>query len=60
MAGAAVALLLPLSTYAGAAAPRFTAETLTPGPERYVVRTAPSGAVTIRAKVPRATGCRWT
>ena len=52
MAGAAVALLLPLSTYAEAAAPRFTAETLTSGPERYVVRTGLAGAVTIRAKAP--------
>ena len=59
MAGAAVALLLPLSTYAEAAAPRFTAETLTSGPERYVVRTGLAGAVTIRGR-PRTTGSRWT
>jgi hypothetical protein len=50
----AAALLLPLSMPAGAAAPGIAAQTLTPGPERYVVRTGPAGEVTIRAKPPRA------
>ena len=53
MVAAAVALLLPLSVPAGAVAPRFSAETLTPGAERYVVRIGPATAVTVRAKAPR-------
>ena len=52
-AGAAAVLLVPLSIQAGAVAPGFTAETLTPGLERYVVRTGPAGEVTVRARAPR-------
>ena len=53
MAGAAAGLLLPLSMPAGAAAPGLTAEILTPGSERYVVRTGPAGEVTVRATPPQ-------
>jgi hypothetical protein len=52
VAGTAAALLLPLSLPARAVAPGITAETLTPGPERYVVRSGPAGEVTVRAKAP--------
>ncbi len=52
MAGAAAVLLLPLSAQAGIAAPALTRETLTPGPERYVVRSGPGSEVTIRARPP--------
>ena len=53
MAGAAAALLLPLSMPAGAAAPGLTAEILTPGSESYVVRAGPAGEVTVLATPPQ-------
>jgi hypothetical protein len=54
VAGAVAALLLPLSIPPAAAAPGFASEMLTPGPERYAVRTGPSGEVTVRARRPIA------
>ena len=53
VAGTAALLVLPLSLQAVARDPGLTAQTLTPSPERYVVRTGAGGDVTIRAKAPR-------
>ena len=50
---AAAALVVALSVPAVATAPAVSAETLTPGPERYVVRTGAAGEVTVRAQAPR-------
>ena len=49
---AAAAVVVALSVPAVATAPAVTAETLTPGPERYVVRTGAAGEVTVRAQAP--------
>ena len=54
MAGAVAVLLLPLSMSPVVAASGFASELLTPGPERYAVRTGPSGEVTVRARAPVA------
>jgi hypothetical protein len=54
VAGAVAALLVPLSMPPCAAATGFASEMLTPGPERYAVRTGPAGEVTVRARPPVA------
>jgi hypothetical protein len=50
---AVAALLFPLTAQPVAAAPGLASEILTPGPERYAVRTGPTGEVTVRARAPR-------
>ncbi len=52
MGGLVAALLLSMATPPVPAAPGFASETLTPGPERYAVRTGPSGEVTVSARAP--------
>ncbi|MDX6375442.1 MAG: hypothetical protein QOD98_4430, partial [Nocardioidaceae bacterium] len=47
------ALLFPLTMQPVAAARGLASEILTPGPERYAVRTGPTGEVTVRARAPR-------
>jgi hypothetical protein len=47
------ALLLPLAVPAAAVGPSYVQEVLTPGPERYVVRTGSAGELTVRARPPR-------
>ena len=55
--GMVAVLLLPLTgpgpTTAAATRRGYVAEVLTPGPERYSVRTGPSGELTVRARPPR-------
>jgi len=50
---AVAVLLLPLAQPATAGEPTYAQEILTPGPERYAVRTGPGGDLTVRARPPQ-------
>jgi hypothetical protein len=61
--GATAMLLAPVSVppvvQASNAGSRLASETLTPGPERYVVRTGAAGEVTVRARAPVVQPLAW-